>query len=45
MNMRSANLSMGAAETCLLSSGEIALAQYYGLPTTANGWLQRLAAA
>jgi trimethylamine:corrinoid methyltransferase-like protein len=28
---------MGAAETCLLSSGEIALARYYGLPTTRMG--------
>ncbi|HJW76940.1 MAG TPA: trimethylamine methyltransferase family protein [Thermoleophilia bacterium] len=37
MNMRTAYLSMGSAETCLLSSGEIALARYYGLPTTRMG--------
>ena len=34
MNMRTAYLSMGAAETCLLSSGEMALAKYYGMPST-----------
>jgi trimethylamine--corrinoid protein Co-methyltransferase len=37
MNMRTAYLSMGAAETCLLSSAEVALAQYYGMPTTRMG--------
>ena len=37
MNMRTAYLSMGAAETCLISSGEMALAKYYGLPTTRMG--------
>jgi trimethylamine--corrinoid protein Co-methyltransferase len=37
MNMRTAYLSMGSAETCLLSSGEIALARFYGLPTTRMG--------
>ena len=37
MNMRTGYLSMGSAETCLLSSGEIALARYYGLPTTRMG--------
>jgi trimethylamine---corrinoid protein Co-methyltransferase len=37
MNMRTAYLSMGAAETCLLSSGEMALAKYYGMPTTRMG--------
>ncbi len=37
MNMKSANLSMGAAETCLISSGEIALAQFYGLSTFRMG--------
>ena len=37
MNMRAVNLSLGAAETCLLSSGEIALAQRYGLPTYRMG--------
>ena len=37
MNMRTAYLSMGAAETCLLSSGELALARYYGMPTTRMG--------
>jgi len=37
MNMRTAYLSMGGPETCLLSSGEIALAQYYGLPTYRMG--------
>ena len=37
MNMRTAYLSMGSAETCLLSSGEMALAKYYGLPTTRMG--------
>jgi trimethylamine---corrinoid protein Co-methyltransferase len=31
MNMRSANLSMGNAESCLLAAGETALAHYYGL--------------
>lgn len=34
MNMRTGYLSMGAAETCLLSSGEVALAKYYGMPCT-----------
>lgn len=33
MNMRSANLSMGAPETMLLSSAETALARFYGLST------------
>lgn len=37
MNMRTAYLSMGAAETCLISSGEVALAKYYGMPTTKMG--------
>jgi len=37
LNMKTANLSMGAAETCLLSSGELALAQFYGLPTQRMG--------
>jgi trimethylamine---corrinoid protein Co-methyltransferase len=37
MNMRTGYLSMGAAETCLISSGEIALAKYYGMPTTKMG--------
>jgi trimethylamine---corrinoid protein Co-methyltransferase len=37
MNMRTGYLSMGSAETCLLSSGEMALAKYYGLPTTRMG--------
>ena len=37
LNMKTANLSMGAAETCLLSSGELALAQFYGLPTYRMG--------
>jgi trimethylamine--corrinoid protein Co-methyltransferase len=37
MNMRTAYLSMGSAETCLLSSGEVALAKYYGMPTTRMG--------
>lgn len=37
MNMRAANLSMGGAETCLLSSTEIALAKYYGIPTSRMG--------
>ena len=37
MNMRTANLSMGGPETCLLSSGEIALAQFYGMPTFRMG--------
>ena len=37
MNMRTGYLSMGAAETCLLSSGEMALAKYYGLPSTRMG--------
>ena len=31
MNMHSANLSMGNAESCLLAAGETALAHYYGL--------------
>jgi trimethylamine--corrinoid protein Co-methyltransferase len=35
--MRTAYLSMGAAETCLISSGEVALAKYYGMPTTKMG--------
>ncbi len=33
----SASLSMGAAETCLLSSGELALAQFYGMPSYRMG--------
>ena len=37
MNMRTGYLSMGAAETCLISSGEVALARYYGMPTTRMG--------
>ncbi len=37
MNMKTANLSMGAAETCLLSSGELALAQFYGFATYRMG--------
>ena len=37
MNMQAANLSMGGAETCLLSSAEIALAKYYGLSTSRMG--------
>ncbi len=37
MNMRTGYLSMGSAETCLISSGELALAQYYGMPTTRMG--------
>lgn len=37
MNMRTAYLSMGAAETCLLSSGEVALAKYYGMPCARMG--------
>jgi trimethylamine--corrinoid protein Co-methyltransferase len=37
MNMRTGYLSMGSAETCLLSSGEMALAKYYGLPSTRMG--------
>jgi trimethylamine--corrinoid protein Co-methyltransferase len=37
LNMRTANLSMGAAETCLLSSAELALAQFYGFPTFRMG--------
>jgi trimethylamine---corrinoid protein Co-methyltransferase len=37
LNMRTGYLSMGAAETCLISSGEVALARYYGLPTTRMG--------
>lgn len=37
LNMRAANLSMGAAETCLLSSSELALARFYGLPTFRMG--------
>jgi trimethylamine--corrinoid protein Co-methyltransferase len=37
MNMRTAYLSMGSAETCLISSGEMALAKYYGLPSTRMG--------
>jgi trimethylamine---corrinoid protein Co-methyltransferase len=37
MNMRAVNLSLGAAETCLLSSGEIALARRYGMPTYRMG--------
>jgi len=37
MNMRTAYLSMGSTETCLISSGEIALAKYYGLPTIRMG--------
>ncbi len=37
LNMRTANLSMGAAETCLLSSAELALAKFYGFPTFRMG--------
>jgi trimethylamine--corrinoid protein Co-methyltransferase len=37
MNMRAANLSMGGPETCLLSSAELALAHFYGLPTYRMG--------
>jgi trimethylamine--corrinoid protein Co-methyltransferase len=37
MNMRAVNLSLGSAETCLLASGEIALARYYGMPTYRMG--------
>jgi trimethylamine--corrinoid protein Co-methyltransferase len=37
MNMKTANLSMGAPETCLLSSGELALARFYGLPVQRMG--------
>jgi len=37
MNMKAASLSMGGPETCLLSSGEIALAQFYGMPTFRMG--------
>jgi len=37
MNMRTGYLSMGSAETCLISSGELALAKYYGMPTTRMG--------
>ena len=37
LNMRTGYLSMGSAETCLISSGEMALAKYYGLPTTRMG--------
>ena len=37
MNMKAASLSMGGPETCLLSSGEIALAQYYGMATFRMG--------
>jgi trimethylamine--corrinoid protein Co-methyltransferase len=37
MNMKTANLSMGGPETCLLSSGEIALGQFYGMPTFRMG--------
>jgi len=37
MNMRTAYLSMGSVETCLISSGEMALAKYYGMPTTRMG--------
>jgi trimethylamine--corrinoid protein Co-methyltransferase len=37
MNMKTANLSMGGPETCLLSSGEIALAQFYGMATFRMG--------
>ena len=33
MNMRSANLSMGAPETMLLASAETAMARFYGLST------------
>ena len=33
MNMRQANLSMGAPETMLLSSAETAMARFYGLST------------
>ncbi len=37
MNMQSASLSMGSAEACLLSSAELALAQYYGIPSSRMG--------
>jgi len=37
MNMKTANLSMGGPETCLISSGEIALAQFYGMATFRMG--------
>jgi trimethylamine--corrinoid protein Co-methyltransferase len=37
MNMRTGYLSMGAAETCLLSSAEVALAKFYGMPCTRMG--------
>jgi trimethylamine--corrinoid protein Co-methyltransferase len=37
MNMRTAYLSMGNAESCLLESGEIALARYYGVATYKMG--------
>ena len=37
MNMKAANLSMGGPETCLFSSGEIALAQFYGMSTFRMG--------
>lgn len=37
MNMMTASLSMGSAEACLLSSAEIALAHYYGVPSLRMG--------
>ena len=37
MNMKAASLSMGGPETCLISSGEVALAQYYGMPSFRMG--------
>ena len=37
MNMRTAYLSMGNAESCLLESGEIALARHYGFATFKMG--------
>jgi len=37
MNMRYANLSMAGPETCLLSSAELAMAHFYGLPTYRMG--------
>jgi trimethylamine---corrinoid protein Co-methyltransferase len=37
MNMKSASISWGSPEACLLSSGEIALAHYYGMPSHRMG--------
>ena len=37
LNMKYANLSMGAPETCLLSSADLALAKFYGFPTLRMG--------